>query len=312
EFNGRRSVQLVAKDWQIHVEGSLVEHGIFPRREHPTWVKIVDNRERQDKAKYLDRVLRRNEPTLLLVRDDHAIQQARDLLTELGVSDQVGECPFDMSDADRLDRVTRFLNGDWNGLLAVAPLPDLAESAAWGTLRHVIFCHPPESDEAYLKLSSPALTGWGDDKPTTDEDVRYVHLLFNERDLEVDTAKRLALHPDDRTLRRIYKSLRGSATGFTDEQWRDTLDAADKRALDQARTVFEELGLIERNKDDRRVYQTVAAGQRELEDSPAFRRDRITRRAWELHAELYRKRTPRDFWEMLMRHRLNGEPRDDE
>ena len=74
-------------------------------------------------------------------------------------------------------------------------------------------------------------------------------------------------------------------------------------AVDAAAEVFAELDLVECADG---VYRARQGERRSLDESEAYRIARIEARATGIQAELWRTRTPRDYWEMMLRHRRHA------
>jgi single-stranded-DNA-specific exonuclease len=302
DYRQQRSVQIVADDWVIHAAAS---DGVFPRREHAAWVRIVDRRCEPDKGAYLEGVLSGGDMALVYVRDDHALDQASRLLEQFPSIGPRGACAGASTVEEQRSCVRRFLSGEWKALVAVPTVTAFAAPTEWRALRHIVFGHPPPDEETFLERCAPALYRWEEGEPR-EEDGCLLHLLFNARDIEVHTRRIHALHPDDEALRRVFRAAPQKDDPITVEEWRVALDEADRPLLDTALTVFEELGLLRPTNSPRGpAVQQVATGRRNLADSPTFRCHQVERRRWEIQARLWGKRTARDFWEILTRYRCD-------
>ncbi|GIX06314.1 MAG: hypothetical protein KatS3mg115_0717 [Candidatus Poribacteria bacterium] len=303
EYNDRRSVEIVVSHWEI----TPVPHrdqGIFPGRVYPTWVKISDRRSDSDKRRYLVRIAERGEPALFYVRDGRALEQAMAIFQEAGLIGRVVELSPEAAQEEREERTMQFLEGAWSGLLAVEPVSTQEAPELWSQVRHVVICHPPRDEATFLQMAEPTLLGWGEGPPDESE-VRYVHLLFNARDLEVDTRLRERWWPDREQLRAIYQALAASPEGLTWPQWKEAAaEVVEEEGLQLARRVFEELGLI-RSLGGRpeRIQAVRTEERRELDDSPTYREAQTKRLAWKLHQTRWAKWPAREFFERLLQYR---------
>ena len=302
EYRGRRNVQITVSDWMIEADTGGVDAGVYPRRDTPSDVRIIDSRRREEKAPYLGRVLARGDQALIYVRDDLALAQARKLLGDLGYSGAVTYCDSRASNGDMGDAVQSLGSDGVRALVSThSVIPPATPSVA--RVSHVVFCHPPRDDASFLVACEPVLLGREDEADGGEDETRYVHLLFNERDIDVDITRGATAMPTQARYRRLYSILRDQAEGLTLEDWRAAAGAELATAVDAAAEVFAELDLVECADG---VYRARQGERRSLDESEAYGAARIEARATGIQAELWRTRTPRDYWEMMLRHRRHA------
>ena len=87
EWNNNRGVQLKIADLHIHALERSAVGRMFPTEEEKSSVKIVDHRVLDNKQDYLRKLLGHEEPTLLYVRDEKALDQ---LFAMLGSTEKIG------------------------------------------------------------------------------------------------------------------------------------------------------------------------------------------------------------------------------
>ncbi|MBT7096931.1 hypothetical protein HN937_06120, partial [Candidatus Poribacteria bacterium] len=300
EYRGRRNVQITVSDWLIDPDSEGVDATVFPRRDTPSGVRIVDSRRRAEKAPYLGRVLARGDRALIYVRDDRALAQARKLLGDLGYSAAVSYCDSRASDGDVAEAVQSLGPDGARALVATRPVTRHATREALAGVSHVVFCHPPADDAAFLEASEAALLADGRVSDGGDDETRYVHLLFNERDIDVDIARGADTTPTQAGLRELHSVLRDRTDGSTLDDWREAARPELQPAVDTAAAVFAELEVVECVDG---VFVAQQGERRRLEESETYRAAQVDARAGEMQAELWRTRTPRDYWEMMLRHR---------
>jgi len=304
EYQGTLSVQMTVDDWAILPPGSLVERGIFPRREHPAWVKIVDSRGRRDKSAYPQRLLERGEPTLLYVRDETAANEIRN---EMDGHDFVEATPHLPPESIR-EAVDRLLAGTPPVLLAQVSVTPFAEPNAWRTLRHIVFSYPLPDERAFVERSRPLTYRW-QETPPHPEEAAYVHLLFTEEDVAAESKRLERHHPPAETLRQAARTLRSSTrekkTLPTLEEWASA-SHLEPTTTQVIADILAELGFVERvSVEGVTRYRWLDGAHRRLEESPRYRESLIARRRWELMASRWLRATARDFWEALRPHALD-------
>lgn len=296
EYRDRRNVQITADDWIIDADASSVDAGVYPRRDTPSDVRIVDSRRRGDKGAYLGRVLATGRRAVIYVRDGRALAQARKLLGDLGHASSVTYHDAGGSDADLREALLALGADGGRGLVTTLAASGALSGEAPVGVRHVVFCHPPTDDTTFVVACEPALAGL--DAADGDEEDRYVHLLFNERDLDVDAARAEAERPTQDRLRSLYSLLREREEGMDIGAWRERAGDELASLLDAAVAVFGELGLLSVAEG---VYRACEGERRRLEDSATYRVAQVNARAKALQNGLWRTRAARDYWELMNR-----------
>ena len=189
EWNNSRRVQLKISDLHIHTLERSTVGRMFPTEDEKSPVKIVDHRVLDNKLDYLHNLLAREEPTLLYVRDEKALDQ---LFEMLGSTKKIGRCGAEMSEPDRAQVADKLARGE---LLAVASDCTLTHLPH---ITHIVFCHPVPQHLAFFDRCQSAFK-----HPET----TYIHLIYQPKDIEWMWKCITWEYPDKPILQKLYKCL---------------------------------------------------------------------------------------------------------
>ena len=189
EWNNSRRVQLKISDLHIHTLERSTVGRMFPTEEEKSPVKIVDHRVLDNKLDYLHNLLAREEPTLLYVRDEKALDQ---LFEMFGSTEKIGRCGTDMPEVDRAQVVDKLARGE---LLAVASDCTLPHPPH---VTNMVFCHPVPQHLTFFDRCQPAFK-----QPET----TYIHLIYQSKDIEWMWKCITWEYPDKQILQKLYKCL---------------------------------------------------------------------------------------------------------
>ena len=189
EWNNTRRIQLKIDDLHIHALERHIPDGIFPTNEEDSPVRIVDRRVLDSKQNYLCNLLEKQEPTLLYVRDEKALDQ---LFEMLGSTEKIGRCRADMPEPDRAQAADKLARGE---LLAIASDCTLPHSPH---VTHIVFCHPVPQHLTFFDRCQPAF-----EQPET----TYIHLIYQPKDIEWMWKCITWEYPDKPILQKLYKCL---------------------------------------------------------------------------------------------------------
>lgn len=297
EYQSERSVQMFVDDWVIHPPRPVTEKNLFPPRERPAWVRIVDGRGEREKNSYLEHLFSRKEPTLVYVRDETA---AAELLE--GMKERSPMFAEMVSKGDTSSEALRAcLRGEPPFLIVPFSVTLLADPSEWKLLRHIVFFQPPPEMETFLERSASAVHRWRS-HPPTEEEIAYIHLLFHEGDLQQETVYLDQTYPLADTLRKAARVLRARNEGLTLEEWASAGNFHQK-TVQAAVTILKELGYVRDVPTGKNVrFQWVENNvRRKLEESFQYREHLVVHKRWELTAARWRHGSVRDFWEELQR-----------
>jgi single-stranded-DNA-specific exonuclease len=189
KWNNNRRVQLKIKDLHIQSIDRHEVQAVFPAMDRESPVRIVDRRNTRSKPNYICKVLDRGEPALLYVRDDKALDQ---LFALISPNVKVGRCDAQTSDAEKQALADRLDKGD---LLAIASSCTLMQPS---NVEHMVFCHPVPDPSTFFSRCQLAFK-----RPET----TYIHLTYNQRDVEWMLRCLSWEYPDEELLRNLYKQL---------------------------------------------------------------------------------------------------------
>ena len=189
EWNNSRRVQLKISDLHIHTLERSTVGRMFPTEEEKSPVKIVDHRVLDNKLDYLHNLLAREEPTLLYVRDEKALDQ---LFEMLGSTEKIGRCETDMPEVDRAQVVDKLARGELLAVASDCTLTDLP------SITHIVFCHPVPQHLIFFDRCQPAFK-----QPET----TYIHLIYQSKDIEWMWKCITWEYPDKQILQKLYKCL---------------------------------------------------------------------------------------------------------
>ncbi|MBM3213316.1 single-stranded-DNA-specific exonuclease RecJ [Candidatus Poribacteria bacterium] len=291
EYGNTSRPQISVDHWSVRPAGST---GIYPPHETAAWVRIEDRRRETSKADALADVLLRGEPSLVYVRDARAAEQARELLDGMGVS-----CGEDEAGAQQL------IAGDVTALLTSEAVDHAVPPSDWALIHQIVLCHAPSDDPAFCALCEPLLMRWVG-APDLETASGRIVLLFNERDIVADARQVEADHPSEETLREAFRVHRtvaarvGGAVALADWSVESGLDPG---TVQRVADVLVEIGVLSRHEGDTPSFARIEAATGSLDDSATFREFRIARLRQRLRGERWLRATPRDFWEVLDRHR---------
>lgn len=189
EWNNTRRIQLKIDDLHLHTLERHIPDGIFPTVEGESPVRIVDRRVLDSKQNYLCNLLEREEPTLLYVRDEKALNQFFELV---GSAEKIGRCEADMSEDDRAQVVDKLGRGELLAIASTCTLTHLPHVA------HLVFCHPTPQYLTFFNRCRPAFKN---------TETTHIHLIYQPKDIEWMRQYMSWQYPDEQILRKLYKRL---------------------------------------------------------------------------------------------------------
>ena len=232
EWNNTRSIQLKIEDLRIHTLERNTVARMFPIEEEETPAKFIDRRSLESKQQYLENLLKKQEKTLLYVRDDRALDQLFELLSP---TERIGRCEANMFDADKIQLTDKLARGELLAIASSCTLTDLPQ------IRHLVFCHPTPQHTTFFDRCQPAFK---------DLETTYIHLIYQPKDVEWMEEYIARQFPSEQVLRELYKCLH---TMNGDHEDRLTLasvleaaqtDSIPAEAITDGLSIFEELELL--------------------------------------------------------------------
>ena len=192
EWQGRTSPQLMIKDIQIRSVDRSANRRVYPPLNVESPARIVDQRGVDDKPKYISQILDQDEPTLIYVRNDKAIDQLLGLIQSSG-KQLVGKCEAETSNDKKQILAEMLAEDKIRAIISAATINFLPK------VQHVILCHPFSIPDLFFERCKSAFNN----EYTTD-----LHLIYNDRDFEFERRLLMQQYPDRETLGTVYQNLR--------------------------------------------------------------------------------------------------------
>lgn len=290
------------KSVELQVEEMIVNHEEAPavmtasaEIMELSQVKIVDKRNIPDKGHHLRNLLRQDERLLFYVRDNAAVDQLRGIISKFSARTKLGLCYYESS-AGELDKMKEDLaEGELDAIASCVPfdepIPDL---------KHLVFCHPVPTRDYFARCCSPAIE--------TDEMV-YVHLIFNNKDIELLTAILNSQYPDRKVLANVYRRIKelsedknGKVT-IEEVAQGMTMKGSKETIISSCVSVFEEVGLAERQQANGKAtisLPTAPQERRDLNESERYATGDRIKNEWSKFSGFILKRTAEDIRKMLL------------
>ena len=192
EWQGRASPQLMVKDIQIQAVDRSAKRKIYPPLNVESSARIVDQRGVDDKPKYISQILDQDEPALIYVRNDKAIDQLLGLMQSSG-KQLVGKCEVGTPN-DKKQILAEMLAEDKIKAILSAETIDFLPK-----VQHIVLCHPFSIPDLFFDRCKSAFN----DDYTTD-----LHLIYHDRDFEFERKLLNQQYPDREILVAVYRNLR--------------------------------------------------------------------------------------------------------
>ncbi len=290
EWQGRRSVQLTLEDWQVRPEGRHMKWDVFPKRDDPSPVKLVDKRN-ENKKEYLLALLHREEPCLIYVQDEAMLDL---LLTKLLPERIEGIARHDATTS--IAEATVLLQQLHNGTLrAIASSSTFSHHQAFPHVPHFVFCHLSPSADAFFKRCRPAFVSGR---------TSYLHLIYNNTDATHIHNWIAEKYPTKEALRHLYANMRkviqsNGAVGYPEaEMLNGNLGAA--LTVQTGLTIFEELRYIKRHGEPRqRLVKLLPAEKNDLSFSGTYLEGEWIKQTCPAFVEFQLKENIESMWEII-------------
>ena len=256
---------------------------VFPPFETDSTVRILDRRN-TEKKNYLLNLLEQKQPTIVYVQSEEKVEQ---LLTLVGSekADVIAKHNDQTSEAEKTEIVEKLGKGE---LTAIVSDTTFSTSMSLHCVEHFVFCHLAPSLDTFFKRCQPAFTS-GENN--------YLHLIYDSKqDIEGLTQK----YPDREVLEKMYPELTNLAEtngNFIEiENLYSELDIA-KLSIETGLAIFEELQLIERNRDSIKLLPPV--GKR-LDESEIYRRGEKLKKETADFGDFQFEHSIKQIWEKML------------
>lgn len=290
EWQGRCSVELRLEDWEIHSEGRGANWDVFPKLEDSSAVKLVDRRDTEKKG-YLLKVLAREAPCIIYVRDEDMLDT---LLTKLLPESLEGVARHteSTSPAEETALLRQLANGEIRTIVSSGVF---ASVETFPFVEHVVFCHLAPSEERFSSQCKPAFA-----TPET----TYLHLIYSDADVAETQAWIAKKYPEDTELRQLYGALRSvlqsnGADGYPEAEILRVAQVAPV-TLETGLAIFEELRFTERHGQPGNILVRLLPHQkRELSHSPTYLKGQWIKRTSPVFIDFQLKESIESMWERI-------------
>ena len=290
EWNNARRVQLKIDDLHLHTLERHIPNGIFPTYEEKSPARIVDRRGLDSKQNYLCDLLKREEPTLLYVRDGKALDQ---LFGIVDSSEKIGRCEADMTDAEKTQVTDKLACGDLHVIASSCTLSNLPQIA------HIVFCHPIPQHLTFFNRCQSAFK-----HPET----TYIHLIYQSKDIEWMQKYISWQYPDEKLLRQFYKRLQILSRDNGQRLTLETVisgaqtDSIPTPAIKNSLSILEELQLLRQYRDSpKKEIQLFPppSKKRQLHESETYLNGEQMKQTSQWFSDFQLRRTIKQIWEKV-------------
>lgn len=290
EWQGRQSVQLILRDWQIRPEGRGMKWDVFPKRDDPSAVKLVDKRN-GNKKEYLLDLLATEESCIIYVQDEEMLDL---LLTKLLPESLEGIARHDAttSMAETAALLRQLRDGE---LRAIASSSTFSHDEEFPYVPHFVFCHLTPSSDAFFKRCRPAFVS---------DSTSYLHLIYSDTDATHIHNWIAQKYPTKEALRHLYADMRkalqsNGVVGYPEaEMLNGKLGGA--LTVQTGLTIFEELRYITRHGEPgQRLIKLLPAEKGDLSFSGTYLEGEWIKQTCPAFIEFQLKENIESMWESI-------------
>jgi len=295
-WNDRRSVELRVEEMVVHHHDAPDVMAASAEIMALSQIKIVDRRNIPDKRRHLRNILAQGEKLLLYVRDDAAVDQLQQIVSKHAARTKLGLCYHETPAGERDQMKEGLIEGELDAIVSCVPfdmpLPGLG---------HLVFCHPVSTREHFARCCAPAVEA---EKPVR------IHLIFNNKDVELLTATLNQQYPDRKTLANIYRKTKelfdgkgGSPVLLEEIAAAMSMDGNKEAIISNGIAVFEEISLIERQEMDGKSavsLPTAPQEKRDLKESQRYADGDRIKSEWGKFSTFILRKTAADIRKMLL------------
>ncbi|MDE0426286.1 MAG: single-stranded-DNA-specific exonuclease RecJ [Candidatus Poribacteria bacterium] len=290
EWQGRRSVQLTLEDWQVRRESRGMKWDVFPKRDEPSPVKLVDKRN-GNKKEYLLNLLAREESCIIYVQDEEMLDL---LLTKLLPESIEGIARHDATTSmvETAELLKQLHSGE---LRAIASSSTFSHYEAFPYVPHFVFCHLTPNSDAFFKRCRPAFVS---------DSTSYLHLIYNDTDATHIHNWIAQKYPTKEVLRHLYADMRkaiqsNGVVGYPEaEMLNGKLGGA--LTVQTGLTIFEELRYITRHGEPgQRLVKLLPAEKNDLSFSGTYLEGEWIKQTCPAFIEFQLKANIESMWEII-------------
>ena len=268
---------------------------VFPPFGTDSAVRILDRRGRK-KQDYLLELLAQKQSTIIYVQSEEEINRLfSDVVPEK--ADVIEKHNTQISDVKEMEMLEKLARGE---LIAIVSSSAISMLQRFHHIENFVFCHLAPDLDVFFKRCEPAIVSAAN---------ACLHLIYNGK----EDVKRLdqwldRKYPNRETLGKFYTELKklGEENGdfINPVDVYDTFDMA-KLGIETGLTIFEELHLLERNKDG--INLLPASGKMLDESKIHCRGQELKHGLAEVHAFQLEQPIEKIWEEMLRKVGMDGE-----
>ena len=289
-----RSVELRVEEILVHHEDAPAVMAASAEIMELSQLKMVDRRNIPDKRHHLRNLLRQGEKSLLYVRDNAAVDQLQGIISKYAASTKLGLCYNETSAGERDKMKEGLMQGELDAITSCVPFEEPLPG-----LKHLVFCHPVPTREYFARCCAPAVE--------TDESV-YVHMIFNNKDLELLTAILSQQYPDRQTLVNVYRKVKELSADNAPVPMEKlvegmTMDGPKDVIITNCIAVFQEIDLAEIQQTDEKTCVSLpseAQARRDLKESQRYTTGDRIKNEWREFSGFMLRKTAAEIRKMLL------------
>jgi len=295
-WNDMSSVELNIEEIIVHHERGIDVMAASAEVMELSQLKVIDRRNIPDKRQYLKKLMHLGEKSLIYVRDDPAVDQLERIISKYAPKTKLNMCYSTTAEDEKDHMKLTMIDGGLDSIASSVPFVEPLSG-----LRHVVFCHPVPTRDDFARYCAPAVEA---------EELVYVHLIFNTRDVDFLTETLSHQYPDRKTLANVYRKTRELCADKSDssaliEEIAAGMELGDSGELivSNCIAIFEEIDLAKLQQMDGKAaasLPTAPQERRELQESPRYANGDRIRSEWDKFSNFILKRTAADIRKMLL------------
>jgi single-stranded-DNA-specific exonuclease len=295
-WNGNKSVELRIEEIVVHRESGYDVMAASAQIMDLSQFKIVDRRGIPDKRSHLRKLLSMEQKTLMYVRDDMAVDQLQGIVSKYSPRTKLGLC-YSGTPAVEIDQMkVKLIEGELDAIASPVPFEEPLPE-----LKHLVFCHPVPTREYFVRCCAPAVES---------EEMVYIHLIFNDKDVEYLTSMLNQQYPDREMLANVYRKLReicseGNAESVYLDQIAEgmELEGSKELIISNCVAILEDLELAKPQQINGKLSISLSptpAKKRELQESQLYAAGEMIKREWSEFSRFIISKKDNDFRRILL------------
>lgn len=295
-WNEARSVQLTVEEIVIHRGDSHEVTVASVEMMELSQIKMADRRNLPDKRRYLQKLLLLGEKTLMYVRDDAAVDQLQGIVSRYARKTRLGICYSNTSEDERDGMKLRLSQGELDAIASSVPFEEPIPG-----LRHVVFCHPVPTRDVFVRCCAPAVEA---------EEPVLVHLIFNNKDVDILSESLKHQYPDREMLANVYRKAReissdsnGEPVPVKEIAEGMEMDGPKELIISNCMAILEEIELVKQQEVNGNAAVSLTPEpqeRRDLKESQRYTNGERMRSEWAKFSDFMMKRKAEEIHRMLV------------